>query len=1134
MHNFRATIINNRKPNLASSGERMRKLVIIIMIYLIPFCWSGRGFADTDCTQAAAEIISLQGEAAFDAKANGEWHTAQLNEKLCEGGQIWVKPNSRVSLALPGNDVLRLNENTVLTLKAINFNKASILDIVKGFIHFIARKPKEVKIESGIANAAPLGTEFAFSVDASKAALWVYEGGVKFYNQQGSINLSSGQAAEAYLGKAPQIRMDIKPQDAVNWALYYPALLPASDGVQSADPAISAAIGEYHKGRIDLALQRLDAISIAQQTPYFHKIRGAMRLIVGQVDLAQQDIKTVQANKPHDADALALQSVIALTQNRKDEAFSLAQQAIAANPQSAMAYTALSYAEQGRFNLDKALASAESAVNNAPNDAMALARKAELELTQGLLSDSKRSVQQAINQNANLERPQTIKGYTHLQSMDTDEAMQAFNKAIALDSASPLARLGLGLAKIRDGDLEEGRRDLEIAAVLDPNNSLIRSYLGKAYYEEKRSDRAEEQFKLAKERDPKDPTPYYYNAIKKQTENRPIEALEDLQKAMELNDNREVYRSKLMLDKDLAARGAALGRIYNELGFSQRGLVEGWRGVAQDPTDYTSHRLLSDSYSALPRHDVARSSELLQSQLLQPINITPVQPRLAESQLFLLGGLGPSALSLNEFNPLFERNKFSLLTSGIVGSNNTYSDEVVHSGLWDNFSYSLGQFHYQTDGFRRNNDIDVNIYNAFVQARITPEFNVQAEYRHRNTDRGNLDSFFNAPIGTPQTNFVNASRRPSSSDLYRLGVHISPTNHSDLLGSFMHIDQQTTLGTTEFKVPPFTNRAVLGEVQYVHNFDKIKSILGGGYYWLDTSESILKNGNGYLYNHFRYPVTIDWTLGISFNILDDTQFRKVIRSINPKFGMQWNITPNTLLRAAAFRTVNTARLPYQTIEPVQVAGFNQFYDDVYRTKAVRWGVGLDHKFDSTLSGGVEISQRFLDKPIAHTGGVETETRWRESNYRAYFLWTPHPRWEATLEYFRENFQDRGKVDACDTNTQTIPLGLGYFDPSGVFVKFKSSFYYQNVSLNLLCDRSDIATHSVEKSDKAVFLDLSLGYRLPKRHGIFEVQFQNLLDQNYRYEGMQVRQSDQINDNGVPLFLPFTPEFTIFARLTLAL
>ena len=57
--------------------------------------------------------------------------------------------------------------------------------------------------------------------------------------------------------------------------------------------------------------------------------------------------------------------------------------------------------------------------------------------------------------------------------------------------------------------------------------------------------------------DPQDPTPYFYDAIQKQTTNRPVEALQDLQKAIELNDNRAVYRSRLLLDSDLAARSAS-------------------------------------------------------------------------------------------------------------------------------------------------------------------------------------------------------------------------------------------------------------------------------------------------------------------------------------------------------------------------------------------------------------------------------------------------------------------------------------------------------------------------------------------------------------------------------------------------
>jgi tetratricopeptide (TPR) repeat protein len=135
---------------------------------------------------------------------------------------------------------------------------------------------------------------------------------------------------------------------------------------------------------------------------------------------------------------------------------------------------------------------------------------------------------------------------------------EAFQKAIELDQADSLPRLGLGLAKIRKGDLEEGRGEIEIASSLDPNNSLIRSYLGKAYYDEKKDKLASNQLAMAKELDSSDPTPYFYDAIRKQSMNQPVEALYDLQKSIELNDHRAVYRSKLLLDSDLAARSASL------------------------------------------------------------------------------------------------------------------------------------------------------------------------------------------------------------------------------------------------------------------------------------------------------------------------------------------------------------------------------------------------------------------------------------------------------------------------------------------------------------------------------------------------------------------------------------------------
>jgi hypothetical protein len=193
-----------------------------------------------------------------------------------------------------------------------------------------------------------------------------------------------------------------------------------------------------------------------------------------------------------------------------------------------------------------------------------------------------------------------------------------------------------------------------------------------------------------------------------------------------------------LLNADLAARSASLGRIYTDLGFQQLALVEGWKSVNTDPTNYSAHRFLADSYAALPRHEIARVSELLQSQLLQPTNITPIQPRLAESNLFLISAGGPGALSFNEFNPIFNRNRVALQATGLGGTNDTWGGEGVVSGIYQKSSFSLGYTHFTTDGFRINSDQRDDILNAFVQQELTPDTSIQAEYWYRKNERGDI------------------------------------------------------------------------------------------------------------------------------------------------------------------------------------------------------------------------------------------------------------------------------------------------------------------------------------------------------------------------------------------------------------
>ena len=158
------------------------------------------------------------------------------------------------------------------------------------------------------------------------------------------------------------------------------------------------------------------------------------------------------------------------------------------------------------------------------------------------------------------------------------------------------------------------------------------------------------------------------------------------------------------------------------------------------PDNSSAHRFLSDAYIGVPRREIARVSELLQAQMLQDININPVQPSLAETNLSLLTRGGPFIPGLNEYTPLFERNDIQLVGAGLAGKNDTrdfegitptpagldgkddtLGFEGIASALYNRFSISAGAFQYDTDGWRLNAGFEHEINNFFMQAAITPD-----------------------------------------------------------------------------------------------------------------------------------------------------------------------------------------------------------------------------------------------------------------------------------------------------------------------------------------------------------------------------------------------------------------------------
>ena len=609
-------------------------------------------------------------------------------------------------------------------------------------------------------------------------------------------------------------------------------------------------------------------------------------------------------------------------------------------------------------------------------------------------------------------------------------------------------------------------------------------------------------------------------------------------------------RAPTSLDSDAASRAASQARIYSELGFQQRALVEGWQAVDRDPSNFSAHRFLADSYSVLPRHEIARVSELLQSQMLQPVNNTAIQPRLAESNLGLISAGGPGALSFNEFNPLFNRDGMTFQANALVGDNNTTAGEAVVGGLFGKASFSAGYSDYKTDGWRTNADQDSKIGNAFVQLDLTPQTSVQGEYRYRNVETGDTQLRF-----YPQDYFPG-TRHTEERDTVRLGARHAFGPDSILLGSIQYSKVEFKLFDDKL-APPVTyyqekrpEEAKSIELQHLFRSHYFNLTSGGGYFNVNgesrtevglalppplgpvlafpPESTNLEQSNLYVYSYLKPVQNVTFTVGLSAEHVRGAALDiGNIDQYNPKFGVMWNPFPGTTVRAATFRILKRTLVTDQTLEPTQVAGFNQFYDDANGTDAWRQGVAVDQKFRADLFGGLEFSKR--DVKIRYTdlsGAIPTAAKAdnnSEDLARAYMFWTPH-KWVALrADYIYERFQYDEKLQTdfpSDIKTHRLPLGVNFFHPSGFSAAFTATYWRQEIEKLPPFFLTDPPQRS--GTEKFWTMDASVSYRLPNRHGFVSVGATNLADEKFNYYETDLKNPHLI------------PGRTIFARVTLAL
>jgi hypothetical protein len=520
--------------------------------------------------------------------------------------------------------------------------------------------------------------------------------------------------------------------------------------------------------------------------------------------------------------------------------------------------------------------------------------------------------------------------------------------------------------------------------------------------------------------------------------------------------------------------------------------------------------------------------------MLQPLNLTFLQPQSIESDLNINSYANNFGNSSSDFSGLYSRNGTAASFTPFVGNNNTMGDELQIANLSDNFAISASQYAYKSDGFRPNNDTRHELYNLFMQSQVSNNLSIQMEYLHRDTDKGDLDLLFD-----PNT-FSAGQRNDIEGDNSRAGFKYKLNTNNTLLGSYIYSDTDSQKQTTNQTSPPVviittttdrrTGTSRSGELQHILCSSRYN--LSTGIIYTDVNSdflattrtqiplvnfdqtvidqvSILDKLHYSIYSYAQWAIlnNFDLNLGFSYDNYKAVEYaNSEIDRVSPKFGLRIRPWANTEIRLASFQTVNRPTPSNQSLEPTHVTGFNQYFADLNGSKVTQHNIAFDIKSTSNVRFGFISSYREIDAP-RFAANILNFDDMKELNHKLYIdlILNRYTSLSAAAEY--EGFENINNV------VLTTPKRLKtILYPVNLAINLQNGFNFS--LLPTYVDHDYIDSSLNQYHDSFVITDLAVGYRFPNRNGLLSIGIHNLFDEQFNYYNLNYTGTD--ND---PRFIP---------------
>jgi tetratricopeptide (TPR) repeat protein len=1099
--------------------------------------------------QVVAAPYLVEGVVTSRRSGEDSWNQVRVGNSFRVGDTVKTGDDGAVAFKFVDGTLVRLGRLSAITFSDVRPKGAPVVMQGQGRAFYFSRGARnEPEIRTPTVNAAIYGTELVVSVSdgGEKTTVDLLHGSVRASNENGSLELAMGERVTAIKGAPLEKAILVRPADSVQWMIRLPLIITLDEIYRGEDRScdascvsrLSALVAAINRGEQTLLGSLSGSLGAELKGGQYYEVLSVVALWrAGDVSGAVSRLKSITHRLSPALDSLkdVILGYQALFNNDLSSADSFANSAEEKSTKASVNVKLLrSYIAQSRGELDLALEALAPERDPALETPQLVDRRAELLLSTDNPASALDVLSRRNNTYGGSALGSALTGFAALERKEYELAALSFKDSISRDSSLALGYLGLALLSVKDREYAAAKDLISQAVQLEPSNAVYRAYLGKLFFEDQDTSRALEEFSAAIALDPNDPSPYLYRSYSRVANNDPIRGLEDVERSIELNDGRAVYRSSLALDRDVAVRSAGLGRVFNELGFSEAARIEAIKSLTEDYGNFSAHRLLADSYASIIDGE-ANLSERRIADLMAPLSFN------------LFNSIGETP-SFGDYNAMFDK-KETRHGARLEWSSNRdqIGGELISSGKGDEWGYLTSYQPFYMSGSRARRFSGANTFRSAIQYEpsVDNRFIVDGSFSMiEASGTGSLENYSeDVRVGDLR---IGYNRKLSSTLRLLTQAEIGRDREISSVNTERDIDLFVPEGSEGIPVLTQLDQSTRDRIQrssissqLIYTSKYLDSVSGIEALYADTSRreystperfseypdevvsgsirsssaGSLNSGQVYEYVSLKAPRIANLTLGMAATTVENElsevpPFKmgdNLETALAPKVGLVVTPTKWLTTRAAYFEGLSRKSVleDLTSLEPTLVGGINQRYNDLSGAYSRNYGFGVDLKDANRVYVGTQYVHRNTRETIgevtqsatydgSQVASLEASSEGffdlhSESDIvRSYLYSVLSAQSALSLEALNHWYNDTEVESGRDISTERYRVGYRYF--LGKHFSLSTQATYRNQRLEYFDDPRGFW-----------LFDTGVSYRFSEQRGKVFARIDNLLDRDFDYD-----------------------------------